>query len=39
VPGPCQESVARLAETMGVSLPKRSLEEIILDAAQDFDAF
>jgi hypothetical protein len=39
VPGACQESVARLAETMGVSLPKRSLEEIILDAAQDFDAF
>lgn len=39
VQGPFQESVASLAETIGVSLPKRSLEEILLDAAQDFDAF
>jgi hypothetical protein len=39
VQGPFQESVTGVAEITGVSIPKRSLEELLLDAAQDFDAF
>jgi hypothetical protein len=39
VQNPFQESVRCIAELLGVSVPKRSLEEIVLDAAQDFDAF
>ncbi|MGA7927510.1 MAG: ISKra4 family transposase [Candidatus Sulfotelmatobacter sp.] len=39
VQGPFQESVAGIAEITGVAIPKRSLEEVLLDAAQDFDAF
>jgi len=39
VQGPFQESIDRIAEFSGVSIPKRSLEEVLLDAAQDFDAF
>jgi hypothetical protein len=39
VQGPFQESIDRIAEFSGVSMPKRSLEEILPDAAQDFDAF
>ena len=39
VQGPFQESSDRMREMTGMSIPKRSLEEIIPDAAQDFDAF
>ncbi len=39
VQNPFQESVPSIAELLGVSVSKRSLEEIVLDAAQDFDAF
>jgi hypothetical protein len=36
---PFQESVTTIAEFTGVTVPKRSAEEIVRDAAQDFDAF
>ena len=36
---PFQESTQSIAELLGVRVSKRSLEEIVLDAAQDFDAF
>ena len=36
---PFQESVAAIADLTGISVPKRSLEEMLRDAAQDFDAF
>jgi hypothetical protein len=36
---PFHESVATIAELTGVAVPKRSLEEIVREAAQDFDAF
>jgi hypothetical protein len=36
---PFLESVQTIAELTGVSVSKRSLEEILPDAAQDFDAF
>lgn len=36
---PFQESVTTIAELTGVTVPKRSVEEIVRDAAQDFDAF
>jgi hypothetical protein len=39
VQNPFLESVQALAELTGVAVPKRSLEEILPDAAQDFDAF
>jgi hypothetical protein len=39
VQNPFLESVQTLAELTGVAVPKRSLEEILPDAAQDFDAF
>ena len=39
VQNPFLESVQTMAELTGVSVSKRSLEEILLDAAQDFDAF
>ena len=39
VQNPFQESVAAIADLTGVSVPKRSLEEMLRDAAQDFDAF
>jgi len=39
VQNPFLESVHAIAEWTGVSVPKRSLEEILPDAAQDFDAF
>jgi hypothetical protein len=39
VQGPFRESTERMQDMTGVSLPKRSLEEIIQDAAQDFDGF
>jgi hypothetical protein len=39
VQNPFHESVETVADLTGVSVPKRSLEEILRDAAQDFDAF
>lgn len=39
VQNPFLESVHTIAELTGVSVSKRSLEEILPDAAQDFDAF
>jgi hypothetical protein len=39
VQNPFHESVAAIAELTGVSVSKRSLEEMLRDAAQDFDAF
>ena len=39
VQNPFLESVQTLAELTGVSVAKRSLEQILPDAAQDFDAF
>src|SRR5215468_9247058 len=39
VQNPFLESVQTITELTGVSVSKRSLEEILPDAAQDFDAF
>jgi hypothetical protein len=39
VQNPFLESVQNIAELTGVSVSKRSLEEILPDAAQDFDEF
>lgn len=39
VQNPFHESVETVADLTGVSVPKRSLEEILRDAALDFDAF
>jgi hypothetical protein len=39
VQNPFLESVQTIAELTGVSVSKRSLEEILRDAARDFDAF
>src|SRR5258708_822158 len=39
VQNPFLESVQTIAELTGVSVSKRSLEEILPDAARDFDAF
>jgi hypothetical protein len=39
VQNPFLESVQNIAELTGVSVSKRSLEEILPDAARDFDAF
>jgi hypothetical protein len=39
VQSPFLESTERMRELTGMSVPKRSLEPIIQDAAQDFDAF
>jgi hypothetical protein len=39
VQNPFHESVATIADLTGVAVSKRSLEEILRDAAQDFDAF
>jgi hypothetical protein len=39
VQNPFWESVQAIAESTGVSVSKRSLEEILPDAARDFDAF
>jgi hypothetical protein len=36
---PFQESVTTVADLTGVTVPKRSVEEIVHDVAQDFDAF
>jgi hypothetical protein len=39
VQGPFDEAVERVAESTGVVISKRSAEQIVLDAAEDFDAF
>lgn len=39
VQGPFDEAVERVTESTGVVISKRSAEQIVLDAAQDFDAF
>jgi hypothetical protein len=39
VQNPFHESVEAIADLTGVSVPKRSLEEVLRDAARDFDAF
>ena len=39
VQNPFHESVETIANLTGVSVSKRSLEEMLRDAAQDFDAF
>jgi len=39
VQGPFQESIDRIVRFSGISIPKRSLEQILLDVARDFDAF
>src|SRR6266542_5268618 len=39
VQNPFHESVEAVADLTGVSVPQRSLEEILRDAALDFDAF
>jgi hypothetical protein len=39
VQNPFHKSVEAIADLTGVSVPKRSLEEILRDAAQDVDAF
>jgi hypothetical protein len=37
--GPFDEAVATLAELTGVEIPKRSAEQILIDAAIDFEVF
>jgi hypothetical protein len=39
VQNPFIDSVQTIADLTGVSVSKRSLEQILPDAAQDFDAF
>ena len=39
VQNPFHESVEAIADLTGISVPKRSLEEMLPDAAQDFDTF
>ena len=39
VQGPFEEAAERIQEFTGVRTPKRSVEQVILDAAHDFDAF
>jgi hypothetical protein len=39
VQGPLRESIDRVLDTSGLTVPMRSLEQILQDAAQDFDAF
>jgi len=39
VQGPFQEAIDRMAALTGVSVPKRSLEAVIVEAAEDVDAF
>ena len=39
VQGPFDEVKERMEEISGMPIPKRSLEEVIKDAAEDFDAF
>jgi hypothetical protein len=37
--GPFDEAAALVLDTMGQRIPKRSIEEILIDASADFDAF
>jgi hypothetical protein len=37
--GPFDEAIALIAEMTGVAVPKRSAEQIVIDAAADFEAF
>ncbi|MGH9223807.1 MAG: ISKra4 family transposase, partial [Acidimicrobiales bacterium] len=37
--GPFDEAVALVADTTGVAIPKRSAEQLVLEAAADFNAF
>src|SRR5207249_3274606 len=37
--GPFDEAIAFIAEMTGVAVPKRSAEQIVIDAAADFEAF
>jgi hypothetical protein len=39
VQGPFDEVVERVEEATGVTLPKRSVEQVVKEAANDFDAF
>ncbi len=39
IQGPFRESMQRIQEAAGLTVPMRSLEQILEDAAQDFDAF
>jgi hypothetical protein len=39
VQGPFDEATARVAEATGVMVPKRSAEQLVQEAAQDFEAF
>lgn len=39
VQGPFQEAIERVEESTGVSVPKRSAEQLVQDAAQAFEAF
>ena len=39
VQGPFRESIERILDSTGLRVPKRSLEQILQQAAQDFDAF
>jgi hypothetical protein len=39
VQGPLRESMDRILDTSGLTVPMRSLQQILQDAAQDFDAF
>ena len=39
VQGPLRESIDRILDISGLTVPMRSLEQILQDAAQDFDAF
>jgi hypothetical protein len=39
VQGPFDEARERMEETSGLSIPKRSVEEVMKDAARDFDTF
>jgi hypothetical protein len=39
VQGPFRESTERTHEVTGLTVPKRSLEQLLQEAAQDFDAF
>jgi len=39
VQGPFEEAIERVQESTGVGIPKRSAEQLTLEAAQDFEAF
>jgi hypothetical protein len=39
VPGPLRESIDRILDNTGLTVPMRSLQQLLQDAAQDCDAF